>query len=33
MRYRLRSLESIFGGRLTDPESRFATEIVLRAGH
>lgn len=33
VRYRLRSLESIFGGRLTDPESRFATEIVLRAGH
>ncbi|MFJ3103959.1 helix-turn-helix domain-containing protein [Streptomyces sp. NPDC086835] len=33
VRYRLRNLESIFGDQLTDPESRFATEGVLRALH
>jgi hypothetical protein len=33
VRYRLRNLESIFGDQLTDPESRFATEVVLRALH
>ncbi|MEU1346585.1 helix-turn-helix domain-containing protein [Streptomyces sp. NPDC005795] len=31
VRYRMRSLESIFGQQLTDPESRFSTEAVLRA--
>ncbi|MDQ0792750.1 helix-turn-helix domain-containing protein [Streptomyces sp. B1I3] len=31
VRYRMRGLESIFGGQLTDPETRFATEAVLRA--
>lgn len=31
VRYRMRSLEAIFGAQLTDPESRFATEAVLRA--
>ncbi|MFJ7412682.1 helix-turn-helix domain-containing protein [Streptomyces sp. NPDC098077] len=31
VRYRMRSLESIFGDQLVDPESRFATEAVLRA--
>ncbi|MFG2717773.1 helix-turn-helix domain-containing protein [Streptomyces sp. NPDC048416] len=31
VRYRMRTLESIFGDRLTDPEHRFATELVLRA--
>jgi DNA-binding PucR family transcriptional regulator len=31
VRYRLRSLESIFGDRLSDPDGRFATEGVLRA--
>ncbi|MFD7337660.1 helix-turn-helix domain-containing protein [Streptomyces violascens] len=31
VRYRMRTLESIFGERLTDPEHRFATELVLRA--
>lgn len=31
VRYRMRSLEAIFGTQLTDPESRFATEAVLRA--
>ncbi|MFE3517879.1 helix-turn-helix domain-containing protein [Streptomyces sp. NPDC059166] len=31
VRYRMRSLESIFGDQLTEPESRFATEAVLRA--
>lgn len=33
VRYRLRNLESIFGDQLTDPENRFATEVVLRALH
>ncbi|MFI9586248.1 helix-turn-helix domain-containing protein [Streptomyces sp. NPDC052236] len=33
VRYRLRSLETIFGTQLSDPESRFATEGVLRALH
>ncbi|MEW2551960.1 helix-turn-helix domain-containing protein [Streptomyces zhihengii] len=33
VRYRLRSLETIFGSQLTDPERRFATESVLRALH
>ncbi|MEU2429250.1 MULTISPECIES: helix-turn-helix domain-containing protein [unclassified Streptomyces] len=33
VRYRMRTLDSIFGDQLTDPESRFATEIVLRARH
>ncbi|MEV6399469.1 helix-turn-helix domain-containing protein [Streptomyces sp. NPDC051907] len=33
VRYRLRSLEAIFGDQLTDPEGRFATEGVLRALH
>ncbi|RCH69048.1 PucR family transcriptional regulator [Streptomyces sp. SDr-06] len=31
VRYRMRTLESIFGDRLTEPEHRFATELVLRA--
>ncbi|WP_329192490.1 helix-turn-helix domain-containing protein [Streptomyces sp. NBC_01435] len=31
VRYRMRNLESIFGEQLTDPESRFSTEAVLRA--
>ena len=31
VRYRMRSLEAIFGDQLTDPESRFSTEAVLRA--
>ncbi|PCG83751.1 hypothetical protein CIB93_22755 [Streptomyces sp. WZ.A104] len=31
VRYRMRNLESIFGDQLVDPESRFATEAVLRA--
>ncbi|MFI6053135.1 helix-turn-helix domain-containing protein [Streptomyces violascens] len=31
VRYRMRTLESVFGERLTDPEHRFATELVLRA--
>lgn len=31
VRYRMRSLESIFGSQLTDPERRFTTEAVLRA--
>ncbi|MET8171398.1 PucR family transcriptional regulator [Streptomyces clavifer] len=31
VRYRMRSLESIFGEQLVDPESRFSTEAVLRA--
>ncbi|MFF9688674.1 helix-turn-helix domain-containing protein [Streptomyces sp. NPDC014623] len=31
VRYRMRSLEAIFGDQLTDPESRFAIEVVLRA--
>ncbi|WP_432105610.1 helix-turn-helix domain-containing protein [Streptomyces sp. bgisy091] len=31
VRYRMRSLEAIFGDQLTEPESRFATEAVLRA--
>ncbi|MFE3185205.1 helix-turn-helix domain-containing protein [Streptomyces violascens] len=31
VRYRMRTLDSIFGERLTDPEHRFATELVLRA--
>lgn len=31
VRYRMRNLESIFGRQLTDPESRFSTEAVLRA--
>lgn len=31
VRYRMRNLESIFGQQLTDPESRFSTEAVLRA--
>ncbi|MFF3286540.1 helix-turn-helix domain-containing protein [Streptomyces sp. NPDC003023] len=33
VRYRLRSLESIFGDQLNDPQGRFATEGVLRAMH
>ncbi|MET9428358.1 MULTISPECIES: helix-turn-helix domain-containing protein [unclassified Streptomyces] len=33
VRYRMRSLEHRFGGRLTDPEARFALEAVLRALH
>ncbi|MFJ8311374.1 MULTISPECIES: helix-turn-helix domain-containing protein [unclassified Streptomyces] len=31
VRYRMRTLESVFGDRLADPEHRFATELVLRA--
>ncbi|MEU9760423.1 helix-turn-helix domain-containing protein [Streptomyces sp. NPDC047987] len=31
VRYRMRSLESIFGEQLIDPEARFSTEAVLRA--
>ncbi|MEU9980851.1 helix-turn-helix domain-containing protein [Streptomyces sp. NPDC050856] len=31
VRYRMRNLEARFAGRLADPESRFATEAVLRA--
>ncbi|MEU1486473.1 helix-turn-helix domain-containing protein [Streptomyces sp. NPDC005752] len=31
VRYRMRGLEAIFGAQLTDPESRFSTEAVLRA--
>ncbi|MEU1367031.1 helix-turn-helix domain-containing protein [Streptomyces sp. NPDC005803] len=31
VRYRMRNLESIFGQQLTDPQSRFSTEAVLRA--
>lgn len=31
VRYRMRSLESIFGQQLVDPEARFSTEAVLRA--
>lgn len=31
VRYRMRSLESLFGEQLVDPESRFSTEAVLRA--
>lgn len=31
VRYRMRSLETIFGDQLVDPEHRFATEAVLRA--
>lgn len=31
VRYRMRTLDSIFGERLADSEWRFATEIVLRA--
>ncbi|MEI7030225.1 helix-turn-helix domain-containing protein [Streptomyces pratensis] len=31
VRYRMRSLETIFGDQLVDPESRFTTEAVLRA--
>ncbi|WP_327294232.1 MULTISPECIES: helix-turn-helix domain-containing protein [unclassified Streptomyces] len=31
VRYRMRTLESIFGEQLSDPERRFAIEIVLRA--
>ncbi|MER6102798.1 helix-turn-helix domain-containing protein [Streptomyces sp. NPDC001832] len=31
VRYRMRNLETIFGEQLVDPESRFATEAVLRA--
>ncbi|MFF9867249.1 helix-turn-helix domain-containing protein [Streptomyces sp. NPDC013953] len=33
VRYRMRNLERRFGGRLTDPEARFALEAVLRALH
>ncbi|ORT55704.1 PucR family transcriptional regulator [Streptomyces sp. CB03238] len=33
VRYRMRNLDARFGGRLTDPRSRFATEAVLRALH
>ncbi|OAR26673.1 hypothetical protein A8W25_31390 [Streptomyces sp. ERV7] len=33
VRYRMRNLDAAFGHRLTDPEHRFATEIVLRAMH
>lgn len=31
VRYRMRTLDTIFGEQLADPEWRFATEIVLRA--
>ncbi|MGC5341661.1 helix-turn-helix domain-containing protein [Streptomyces sp. DT171] len=31
VRYRMRSLESIFGSQLVEPEARFSTEAVLRA--
>ncbi|MFG3505014.1 helix-turn-helix domain-containing protein [Streptomyces sp. NPDC047821] len=31
VRYRMRTLEARFGGRLTAPRTRFATEAVLRA--
>lgn len=31
VRHRMRSLETIFGEQLVDPESRFPTEAVLRA--
>lgn len=31
VRYRMRSLESLFGQQLVDPERRFSTEAVLRA--
>ncbi|WP_369374909.1 helix-turn-helix domain-containing protein [Streptomyces sp. cg36] len=33
VRYRMRNLDAAFGRRLTDPDHRFATEIVLRAMH
>ncbi|WP_405580813.1 helix-turn-helix domain-containing protein [Streptomyces sp. NBC_01190] len=33
VRYRLRILDRAFGGQLTDPDERFATEIALRALH
>lgn len=33
VRYRMRTLEARFGGRLTAPQTRFATEAVLRALH
>ncbi|MFF5261193.1 PucR family transcriptional regulator [Actinomadura viridis] len=32
VRYRLRQINEAFGDQLTDPESRFALEVVLRAG-
>ncbi|WP_329125816.1 helix-turn-helix domain-containing protein [Streptomyces sp. NBC_01465] len=31
VRYRMRALEDIFGEQLSDPDRRFATELVLRA--
>ncbi|MFC7303015.1 PucR family transcriptional regulator [Streptomyces monticola] len=31
VRYRMRTIDAAFGAQLTDPEHRFATEIVLRA--
>ncbi|MDH2392825.1 helix-turn-helix domain-containing protein [Streptomyces sp. HNM0663] len=33
VRYRMRSLESLFGDQLADPERRFAMEAALRATH
>ncbi|MEU6486897.1 helix-turn-helix domain-containing protein [Streptomyces sp. NPDC046887] len=33
VRYRMRNLEAHYGGRLTEPGTRFATEAVLRALH
>ncbi|MGP9017370.1 helix-turn-helix domain-containing protein [Streptomyces sp. BR1] len=33
VRYRMRNLDAAFGRRLSDPDHRFATEIVLRAMH
>jgi len=32
VRYRMRQLETAFGGRLDDPDARFEMELVLRAG-
>ncbi|WP_433334159.1 helix-turn-helix domain-containing protein [Spirillospora sp. CA-294931] len=31
VRYRMRQLDGVLGGRLTDPESRFGMEVALRA--
>jgi hypothetical protein len=31
VRYRMRQIEQILGGELTDPDARFAIEVVLRA--
>ena len=31
VRYRMRNLERTLGGQLSDPDARFAIELVLRA--